>query len=46
MFKGIYTRKYYFDKIKGFIKNDIIKVITGIKHVNIIDFISNDLTLE
>ena len=31
MFKGIFTRKYYFDKIKGFIKDDLIKVITGIR---------------
>ena len=31
MFKGIYKREYYFNKIKGFIKDDIIKVITGIR---------------
>ena len=31
MFKGIFTRKYYFDQIKGFIKDDLIKVITGIR---------------
>ena len=31
MFKGIFTRKYYFDKIKGFINSDLIKVITGIR---------------
>lgn len=31
MFKGIYKREYYFNKIKGFIKDDMIKVITGIR---------------
>ena len=31
MFKGIFTRKYYFVKIKGFINSDLIKVITGIR---------------
>ena len=31
MFEGIYKREYYFNKIKGFIKDDTIKVITGIR---------------
>ena len=31
MIEGIYTRKYYRDKIKGFYKSDLIKVITGIR---------------
>lgn len=31
MFEGIYKREYYFNKIKGFIKDDMIKVITGIR---------------
>mgnify|MGYP002625772095 CR=1 FL=1 len=31
MFNGIFTREYYLNRIKGFIKSDIIKVITGIR---------------
>ena len=31
MFKDIYTRRFYLDKIRGFYKSDLIKVITGIR---------------
>lgn len=31
MFKGIFKRAYYFNKIKEFIYSDLIKVITGIR---------------
>lgn len=31
MFKGIFKREYYFNRIKGFIKSDLIKVITGVR---------------
>lgn len=31
MFKGIFKRAYYFNKIKEFINSDLIKVITGIR---------------
>lgn len=31
MIKKIYTRQYYIDKIRGFYKSDLIKVITGIR---------------
>lgn len=31
MFKGIFKREYYFNKIKGFINSDLIKAITGIR---------------
>ncbi len=31
MNRAIYTRQYYLDKIKGFYKSDLIKVITGIR---------------
>lgn len=31
MFKDIYTRRFYLDKIRGFYKSDLTKVITGIR---------------
>lgn len=31
MFKHIFRREYYFNKIKGFLNNDLIKVVTGIR---------------
>ena len=31
MFNGIFKREYYFNKIKGFIKSDLIKVISGVR---------------
>ena len=31
MFKNIFRREYYFNRIKGFINSDIIKVVTGIR---------------
>ena len=49
MNQAIYTRQYYLDKIKGFYKSDLIKVITGIRRCGKSCFlisIMNDLEIN
>ena len=46
MFNGIYAREYYLNKIRGFYRDDMIKVITGVRRCGKSSFIksvANDL---
>lgn len=46
MFDGIYPREYYLDKIRGFYRDDMIKVITGVRRCGKSSFVksvANDL---
>lgn len=46
MFKNIYSREYYLNKIRGFYHDDMIKVITGIRRCGKSSFmksVANDL---
>ncbi len=44
MFKDIYTRRFYLDKIRGFYKSDLIKVITGIRRCGKSCFLKSVMT--
>ena len=46
MFDGIYAREYYLNKIRGFYRDDMIKVITGVRRCGKSSFVksvANDL---
>ena len=46
MFDGIYAREFYLNKIRGFYRDDMIKVITGVRRCGKSSFIksvANDL---
>ena len=46
MFDGIYAREFYLNKIRGFYRDDMIKVVTGVRRCGNSSFIksvANDL---